>query len=86
MNFNSSTIRLLSILFFIFIINDLFAFKERLGLKCTLEKERKYCGDELICLNEICSFCRNDTDCFSKYNNFQCKTVLDPDTREYVKV
>jgi uncharacterized membrane protein YfcA len=49
-------------------INDAF------GKNCTVEEERKICGSQLVCLNNICSNCVDDSHCSTR-SNIICKDV-----------
>lgn len=86
MKFQLSGFRLLISILFIIIICPSNAYETRIGINCTADKERKFCGDELICLDGQCSFCRNNSDCLSKYSTNQCREVRDFETNDYAKL
>jgi uncharacterized membrane protein YfcA len=47
----------------------------RLGKSCTLGTQRSSCGEELICLNNTCSYCTNDAQCQTVYSTNVCQSL-----------
>jgi uncharacterized membrane protein YfcA len=47
----------------------------KVGANCTIDTQRRFCGDELVCRNGTCSYCSDDVQCQTIYSTNICKFV-----------